>query len=78
MSHHPNLLHLASGKSVSPINSVSIFSVVCLPLDARDRQRIFTAARDSGTTLFFANEQLVFFPDDSEEQIERVRAELTS
>lgn len=76
MSHHPNLLHLVSGKSVSPINSVAIFSVLCLPPDANDRKRIFAAARDSGTTLFFANEQLVFFPDSSDEQIERIRGEM--
>lgn len=76
MTHHPNLLHLASGKSVSPINSVSIFSVACLPLDAQDRKRIYTAARDSGTTLFFANEQLVFFPDSTDAQIEQIRAEV--
>lgn len=70
MSHHPTLLNLAAGKGAESVGGVLLFSVLCLPQDRAIRQEIFETAEKSGTTLFFANENLVFPGRSSARDIE--------
>lgn len=60
MTHHPTLLNLAAGKGAEPVEGVLLFSVLCLPQDRALRREIYATAESSRTTLFFANENLVF------------------
>ena len=70
MTHHPTLLNLAAGKGAADVQGVLLFSVLCLPQDRALRSEIYETASSSGTTLFFANENLVFPGKDSTADIE--------
>jgi sporadic carbohydrate cluster protein (TIGR04323 family) len=70
MTHHPTLLNLAAGKGAQSVAGVLLFSVLCLPRDPALRKEIYETARTSGTTLFFANENLVFPGKDTTRDIE--------
>ncbi len=73
MPHHPTLLALAGGSGTHRNDSVVLYSVMCLPEDLSDRQKIYKAARETATTLFFANEGLTFPGKHAEQDLERVR-----
>jgi sporadic carbohydrate cluster protein (TIGR04323 family) len=76
MSHHPTLLNLAAGKGAESVQGVLLFSVLCLPQDKTIRSEIYETAKNTGTTLFFANENLVYPSNatarDIESALERV------
>lgn len=73
MTHHPTLLNLAAGKGTDPVKGVLLFSVLCLPEDASIRSEIYATAQRTGTTLYFANENLVFPLKDTTADIESAR-----
>jgi sporadic carbohydrate cluster 2OG-Fe(II) oxygenase/sporadic carbohydrate cluster protein (TIGR04323 family) len=76
MPHHPMLLSLAEGQGTHKINSVLLYSVMCLPETSEDRNLVYNSAKRNGTSLFFANEGLVF-PECSEQEIENKRVEFS-
>ena len=76
MSHHPTLLNLAAGKGAEVVPNVVLFSVLCLPEDPAIRAEIYDIAKASGTSLFFANENLAFPAQNATAEIEAAYARL--
>jgi hypothetical protein len=76
MAHHPTLLALAEGSGTHRFNAVILFSVLCLPRECEDRRRIYNAAQENGTTLFFANEQVTFAEAANANAVEEMRQRL--
>jgi len=72
MPHHPQLLSLVEDAELHQLNAVVLFSVLCLPADPSDRQRIYTSALRGRVPLFFANEKLHIANDARD--VEKVEA----
>lgn len=74
MAHHPTLLHLAEGKGTHAVGDIVLFSVLCLPEDGADRERVYRTVSAAGTRLHFAAENAAF-PAQGAEAIEALRRE---
>ena len=70
MDHLPTLQHVVEALGCNAI----MYSIYSLPQDARQREKIYAAARDKGLHLYFVNEDLALADERDRERIEQFLA----